>query len=471
MKTLLYWMLSAVLMLAANRAQAAACGPVYGADGIAVDSVGHIWTTHYEDIRLGKLDAKSGRFEEYLPATTANPLILNRDTWSKEQGFDYGYDFGFYGIALDDSRDLAWFLRFNTDKVVRFSRQDKRFNEIALPGRISGRFDLPLDQNGYLWLLVNDNNGDTRLVRIAPNGGQNDYPLPVKQAANLNVAAGKPGTVWLSFTANGEQRAALYRFQDGRFEAEALPGEVGLYLTRLHVDKQGDLWFAAGNDIWHLQGREFRRHAIPTANAHPAVLASDARGNLWFTEWFGNKIGRIAADGTLSEYAIPPEEEMPMALATDADGKVWFSVGFNYDLFRLDPDSGKIEQFPLPVPANWSKNAAEGLSACVIKAKDAMTRDAAVKTLAMQSSATEQMVHLEAIRHPIAYPDDSDAVAFERNCHTACHTWYRMDKAANRRSDWAPTVDRMIVFNKAAIDPPNRDAIVRYLNRHYTMGK
>jgi len=220
-----------------------------------------------------------------------------------------------------------------------------------------------------------------------------------------------------------------------------------------------------------LQGREFRRHAIPTANAHPAVLASDARGNLWFTEWFGNKIGRIAADGTLSEYPIPPEEEMPMALATDADGKIWFSVGFNYDLFRLDPDSGKIEQFPLPVPANWSKNAAEGLSACVIKAKDAMTRDAAVKTLAMQSSATEQMVHLEAIRHPIAYPDDSDAVAFERNCHTACHTWYRMDKAANRRSDWAPTVDRMIVFNKAAIDPPNRDAIVRYLNRHYTMGK
>jgi streptogramin lyase len=472
MKTLLYWMLSAVLMLTANQALAAACGPVYGADGIAVDASGNVWTTHYEDIRLGKLDTKNGRFEEYLPSNTAaNPLVLTRDTWSKEQGFDYGYDFGFYGIALDDRRELVWFIRFNTDKLIRFSRKDRRFSEIALPGRLSGRFDLPIDKDGNIWLLAGDQGGDIQLMQITPDGSQKGYPLPMKQAGNLSVAFGKEGAGWLALTPNGEKQAALYRFVEGRFERVALPSEIGLYLTRLHVDAQGDLWLAEGDAIWRLHDKEFKRYTIPTPGAHPSVLASDGLGNLWFTEWHGNKIGRIAANGEVSEFPIPPEEESPLALTVAADGKVWFSVMFNYDLFRLDPANGNIQSFPLPVPGNWSKNAAEGLSACVIKAKDAMTKDAERKTVALQSSATEQMVHSEAIRHPLGYPDDQGAVAFERNCHTACHTWYRMDKAASRRTDWGPTVDRMIDFNKAVIDQPNRDLIVRYLNRHYTMKK
>jgi streptogramin lyase len=434
--------------------------------------LGKVWITHYEDIRLAKLDPSSGRFEEYLPAASADPSLLNRDSWSKAEGFDYGHDFGFYGIALDNNRGLTWAIRFNSDKLMRFSRSDNRFGEIALPGRIGGRFDLPMDKDGNLWLAVNDNqSGDNRLLKITPDGGQTAYSLPAKQAANLNVAVGKQGEVWLSLTPKGAKKAALYRFDAKGFTLVKLPDAIGLYLTRLHVDKQDDLWFAAGNDVWRLRGKAlFERHAVPTANAHPSVLTSDEAGNLWFTEWFGNKIGRIAADGKLTEYPLPPEEEMPMALTVDGDGKVWFSAGFNYDLFRLDPANGRIEQFPLPAPGNWSKNAAEGMSACTIKSKDAMAKDMA-KTVALQSSATEQMIHPAAIRHPAGFPEDQGAAAFENNCHTACHTWYRMDKAANRRSDWAPTVDRMIVFNKAAIDPGNRDAIVRYLNRHYTMEK
>lgn len=110
------------------------------------------------------------------------------------------------------------------------------------------------------------------------------------------------------------------------------------------------------------------------------------------------------------------------------------------------------------------------MSACVVKPKDAMTKDLA-KIVTLQSPATEQMIHPAAVRHPTGFPEDKGAVVFENNCHTACHTWYRMDKAANRRSDWGPTVDRMIEFNKAAIIPADRDAIVDYLNRHYTMKK
>lgn len=301
-----------------------------------------------------------------------------------------------------------------------------------------------------------------QLVKISPDASKQIFPLEVKRAIAPNVAFANNGQGWVSLTQDDEKQAALYAFRDQRFERITLPSEIGRIITRLHVDAQGDLWLAEGDAIWRLHDKEFKRYTIPTPGAHPSVLADDGRGNLWFTEWRGNKIGRIAVGGEVSEFPIPPEEESPLALTVAADGKVWFSTMFNYELFRLDPATGKIQSFPLPTPSNWSKNAAAGLSACVIKPKDALT---------MAAKASPVPAEAKPLRHPKGYPDEPGAAAFEQNCHTACHSWYRMDKAASRRSDWRPTVERMIDFNKAAISAEQRELIVDYLNRHYTMAK
>jgi len=463
MKKILYWLSAALLAVLTQNCFAAACGPVYGADSIAQDKDGNIWVAHYEDVRLGRLEPNSGRFEEYLPTTQANSSVLNRND---KDGFSYKFDFGFNGLALDDKRGLVWSLIFNSDKVIRFSRSDRLFTEIELPGRSFGRFALPIDAKGNLWILAGPccgQEGAMQLVKISPDATKQVFPLEVKRAVAPNVAFAKNGQGWVSLTQDDEKQAALYAFRDQRFERIALPTEIGRIITRLHVDAQGDLWLAEGDAIWRLHDKEFTRYTIPTPGAHPSVLADDGHGNLWFTEWRGNKIGRIAANGEISEFPIPPEEESPLALTVAADGKVWFSTMFNYELFRLDPAIGKIQSFPLPTPSNWSKNAAAGLSACVIKPKDALTMAAA--------KASPVPAEAKPLRHPKGYPDEPGAAAFEQNCHTACHSWYRMDKAANRRSDWRPTVERMIDFNKAAIATEQRELIVDYLNRHYTMAK
>lgn len=450
----------------------AACGPIYGADGLAVDKQGGIWITHYEDVRLGRLEPKTGQFTEFLPDRKANPFVLDRNTWDKKQGFDYGYDFGFYGIALDDQRNLVWSNRFNSDRLVRFSRNDNKFVELTLPGRISGRFQLPIDPQGNLWLLAGaccGQTGDRYLTKIDPEGKQKKFALPVKRASAVNVAVGSGGKIWLSLTPDEKKQAALYVFQNERFERIALPKEIGTVIARLHVDKQNTLWLASGNDLWKMENDGFKRYPIPTPGAKPAVMASDDQGILWFSEWRGSHIGRISADGKIKEYLIPAEEESPRAIAVDHDGHVWFSVALNYNIFQLDPATGNIREFPIPVPSNWSKNAAEGLTACVIKSKDALSTLDAAKIIASNSPITEQRVHNAVLRHPKGFPEDAGAVAFEKNCQTACHTWYRVDKAAARRSDWGPTVDRMIEFNKAVIADNDRNLIVQYLNRHYTM--
>jgi len=46
--------------------------------------------------------------------------------------------------------------------------------------------------------------------------------------------------------------------------------------------------------------------AIPTPNASARGVAATADGNLWFTENFANKIGRMDANGSMiGEYDIP----------------------------------------------------------------------------------------------------------------------------------------------------------------------
>lgn len=457
-----------------SRCFAAACGPVYGADGIAVDEDGKVWVSHYEDVRLGRLDPGSGGFLEFLPSTKGNPFAALRNTWSKSAGFDYAFDFGLQGIAVDETRSLVWSTRFNDNKVLRFSKAERQFTELTVPGRISARFDIPIDAQGNVWFVTGDapsQGTDGAVIKVSPDGKIETLSFPLEKFGSGAIAVDPAGHPWVSATPDNG-KAELYAWTEGGFKRQDLP-DVGRYIGSLRIDARGDLWFTAPekNAIGRLRQGRVELFAIPTANASPGTMASDARGYLWFTEWYGRKLGRIAPDGKITEYPLPPEEEIPLAVKPDREGRVWFSVAFNYGLFRLDPATGEIDEFPLPVPTNWSRNASKGLSVCTVRSKktELVADPGTVKT--EQSAATEQMAQNAVLRHPKGYPRNRDAVLFEQKCQTACHTWYRVDKAAARRSDWGPTVDRMIEFNGAVISKKERERIVRYMNKNYAQLK
>ena len=44
---------------------------------------------------------------------------------------------------------------------------------------------------------------------------------------------------------------------------------------------------------------------IPTAGSSPRSIAVGPDGNLWFTELFGNNIGRITRTGVFTEFPVP----------------------------------------------------------------------------------------------------------------------------------------------------------------------
>jgi hypothetical protein len=63
-----------------------------------------------------------------------------------------------------------------------------------------------------------------------------------------------------------------------------------------------------------------------TLGSTPLTITTGADGNLWFTEFEGNRIGRITPSGTVTEFSagITPGSA-PYGIAAGPDGQVWFT--------------------------------------------------------------------------------------------------------------------------------------------------
>lgn len=453
--------LGLALMLC-RQASAAGCGPTYGADGIAVDKRGDVWFTHFEDARIGRLSPGSGMFREYLASAKSNAVVSTQAGRTGLGKFDYSLDNGFSGIALDEKNGVLWTARFGSNRLVRFSLNDEAFTEFEFRAQLfHSRGPLPMASDGSLWLLIASpaDNGlkNGSLVKLTPKGEvAAEFPLPGGTYVNPVVAVDGRGRPWAALNPADGRRASLYTLDRGRWLRRHVP-DVGRFVTGMAFDRQGNLWLAAPekNAIVKLASGEGTFYPVPTANAFPHRVFVDPRGRIWFTEWNGHRIGVLSRSGAIKEYALPAEEESPLTLAFAGDGTVWFSALYNYGLLQLDPQTGLIREFAAPPPSNWFEDAASTASFCVVAAREATGR-------ALDSAP------LKPSRHPRGHGENEAAALFEKRCNTACHSWYRVDRAANRRADWTATVDRMIGLNGAKfIGEAEREEIIRYLNRNY----
>ena len=65
---------------------------------------------------------------------------------------------------------------------------------------------------------------------------------------------------------------------------------------------------------------------VSTPNASLRGVTVGADGDLWFTENFANKIGRMAPDGAVvGEYDIPTAESAARCITAMSDGRLFFT--------------------------------------------------------------------------------------------------------------------------------------------------
>jgi streptogramin lyase len=79
-----------------------------------------------------------------------------------------------------------------------------------------------------------------------------------------------------------------------------------------------------------------------TPFSSPQGIAAGPDGNLWFTEYNGNRIGRITPAGVITEYSAGMSAgASPWSIAAGPDGNMWFTE-FN---------GNAIGRITVPVPA------------------------------------------------------------------------------------------------------------------------
>ncbi len=91
---------------------------------------------------------------------------------------------------------------------------------------------------------------------------------------------------------------------------------------------------------------------VPTANSNLGDIATGPDGNLWFTEFDGNKIGRITTAGAITEFTIPTTGSTPYGITAGPDGNLWFAEMNGNKIGRITT-SGAIAEFTIPTASSY----------------------------------------------------------------------------------------------------------------------
>jgi len=112
-----------------------------------------------------------------------------------------------------------------------------------------------------------------------------------------------------------------------------------------------------------LTGHSFVEFAIPTGGSGPEGLELGLDGNVWFTEFAGNKIGRITPAGLVTEFQLPVNNQGqssgPVAILRAPDGALWFTMSNASQIGRITT-TGNLHFFPTPTANSGPEGIAVG---------------------------------------------------------------------------------------------------------------
>ena len=88
---------------------------------------------------------------------------------------------------------------------------------------------------------------------------------------------------------------------------------------------------------------------IPDNYSGPIYIYEGPDGAMWFTEPGVNKIGRITMAGVITEFKVPTRSSLPAVISDGPDGALWFTEAAGNKIGRITT-SGVITEFPIPTP-------------------------------------------------------------------------------------------------------------------------
>jgi streptogramin lyase len=249
-----------------------------GANFITAGPDGNLWFTEENANKIGRITTAGVVINEFVIPTAG----------SEPQNIVTGPD------------GNLWFTEFAGNKVARITTGGV-ITEFPLPNANSGPDDITVGPDGNLWFVEIVGN---RIGRITTAGVITEFPIPTAGSQPLGIASGSDGNLWFTeFEGN----------KIGRITTAGVFTEYPLPIANsspIHIEAgpDGNLWFAQ-------PGLE---SALRPGGSLLAARAAAAALN-------ANQIGRVTTAGIVTEFTIPTADSQPVDIAVGSDNNLWFT--------------------------------------------------------------------------------------------------------------------------------------------------
>jgi virginiamycin B lyase len=189
-------------------------------------------------------------------------------------------------------------------------------------------------------LTLNALDADGRTI-IAPgsyvdsSGNPVNFTLSVTNTQNDGV-----GTVTIQGPAviTGPNHATINAHYDGK----------ALSSATISVTSSSSLVSILTGGVLSFSPSVIVEYTVPTSGSEPDGISFAPDGYFWFTEFNGNKIGRMALTGSINEYTVPTGGSVPAdSIVVAPDGNEWFAERSGNKIARVTK-AGVFTEFTIP---------------------------------------------------------------------------------------------------------------------------
>lgn len=240
-----------------------------------------------------------------------------------------------------------------------FASEETPFEEFPIPTLLSSPTDIAVDRSGIVWVVEYSANKIGRLD--TSKNIFEEFEITTTKSETTDMTIDKDNNLW--FTEQEGNQLGKFNTRTLKFEEFDLPVPESNPAS-ISVDSNGNVWFVEWNrnkitkftppphspplSKGGIKGR-FKSYDIPTPMSQSSGLVCDSKGNIWFAEKGGNKIGMLNQEsGKFKEYELKPAMSMPIGTVIDSKGNVWFCRLKDKRLVRLNPSTGEFKDFPIP---------------------------------------------------------------------------------------------------------------------------
>jgi len=255
--------------------------------------------------------------------------------------------------AAPDKNGFMWIPDFGVaNKITRLDPKTGEMKDFSIPFPGTGGVHSAVPAaDGSVWIAEQ---GSNRVGRWDPSTEKitefQDAYLPGKEGiedggSKHTVRIDPSGKVWASgvpLTRFDPETSKFKRFDSG-----------GGYIYDVKPDKNGDVWFTNffKDKIGKVDAKtdEVSFWTLPTANAYPRRMEIGPDGMIYSGEFLGGKMARFDPKSQMfKEFQLPGPDPSPYAMGFDADGYLWYDSHNMDTINRFDPRTGKTIEYPFP---------------------------------------------------------------------------------------------------------------------------